>query len=132
MAAKHVVFTLVENDERELELRATPPNVVVDLGAGDPPLLKFTNLTPSRIRFGSLKSGKGYGPQTREVQRLNGRLGMLVGIQPFASVSLLLHELPPGQYRYEAAEDPASLPKSGRRRALRLTGNSDPGIIITP
>jgi hypothetical protein len=115
MPAKHVVFTHFEHPRDPAppgDHRATPGNVVVDLGAGDPPLVKFTNLTRHDITVELLDELSKHVPDRVQFR-----------IAPGASYTLLLRGLKPGQYYYSATV--------GADLGM-VKGNSGPGIIVTP
>jgi len=128
MTTKHVVFTFMYNDDGELELRATPGNVVVDLGAGDPARVKFTNLTDFPVEFQHMHFGP-VPPRVRAMTRVRGISGFTIG--PGASKILSVEDLDAGQYVYVASAN-VSIARKRQPQTFMVRGHSDPGIIVTP
>ena len=96
--------------------RATPGNVIVDLGAGDAPAVKFTNLSDQRI---SVRLSLDLQRALKKA-RLSARP---FALRPGGSHVLVLAQVAAGQYFYDGAVG---------RTALEVQGGSGPGIIVTP
>ncbi len=122
MAAKHVVFTMHAEGEDPGppgegkdpgRLHATPPNVVVDLGAGDSPLLKFTNLAGRKVHV----EMRGRSPFTHSAFEVEDGASRTLLFRPDVELR---------QYEYVAycERDKGKFDRYAK-------GASSPGIIIT-